>query len=101
MTVKEYKIKNKELFERWKTKHFQKYGKTSFVSDGIVNFEKWFSTDIPEERIMFLLKEAYDKSETPIIWDEAKWLNQENAWKTVHINRLVVSVRQQEQHLIL
>lgn len=73
----DYQTKNSELFTRWKAKHLQKYGQISFVSDGIVNPEKWFSLNNSEERIMFLLKEAYDKSETPLDWDEAKWLNQE------------------------
>lgn len=77
-----YETKNNELFAKWKLKHIQKYGQTSFVSDGIVNLEKWFSTNGKEEKIMFLLKEAYDKSETPINWDEAKWLNQEKCMES-------------------
>ncbi len=77
----DYQAKSSALFTRWKAKHLPKYGQISFVSDGIVNPEKWFSLNDSEERIMFLLKEAYDKSETPLDWDEAKWLNQEKCMK--------------------
>ncbi|MBO5937628.1 MAG: hypothetical protein J6Q79_08495 [Clostridia bacterium] len=50
MTVEKYKLKNEELFEKWKIKHLQKHGQISFVSDGIVNPEKWFSPNDTEEK---------------------------------------------------
>jgi hypothetical protein len=92
MTVDEYKAKNKELFERWKTKHFEKYGQVGFVTDGIIDLSEFANS---EERIMFLLKEAYDKKSKAIDWDEAKWLNQEkctdNCTKKVKCNKCTIT----------
>lgn len=77
MTADEYNVRNDELFRKWREKHLKKYGPTVFIRDGIISPEDWFGNNPPKERILFLLKEAYDKEENTMDWDETKWLKQE------------------------
>lgn len=67
--VKENEAIMKELME----KHHAENGKVSFAKDGIISPETWFSLDKNDEKILVLLKEAYD-SALLRIWDETKWL---------------------------
>lgn len=67
MTAQEYIIRSKKLFEEWKEKQRQepdeqynkyKFGnvkKTSFLPDGIIDPDKYFSAD---KKVLFIAKEA-------------------------------------------
>ena len=70
----EYERMNGKLMEEWQKKHGADVGLCGFAKDGIVSPEVWFSIAEKEERIMFLLKEAYTVENPKLVWDEAKWL---------------------------
>lgn len=87
MTAEDYRKEIAELFDKWKNKPekdgINHIGNT-FVSDGIVNPETWFSNEI---RPLFLLKEAYSEGETDD-WDLInEWLKTDNSlgltWRRV------------------
>ena len=70
--VKEYNELNAQLMEEWMLKHSVKEGVLGFAKDGIVSPSKWFILESNEEKILVLLKEAYDDLQR--VWDEAKWI---------------------------
>lgn len=70
-----YKNEHEKLMKKWKEKH--NANENGFVKDGIVSPEVWFNIPQGEERILFLLKEAYSKENAKLIWDETKWLTHE------------------------
>ena len=74
--VERYIKKKDELMSEWIAKHGAKTGVKSFAMDGIISPEKWFSMSPEKERILFILKEAYDDVNHRI-WDEAKWIAHE------------------------
>ena len=67
ITAGEYRIKIAELFEKWKKEQtietdedynsykFEKISKTSFLPDGIIDSEKYFSAS---KKVLFIAKEA-------------------------------------------
>ncbi|MBO5140292.1 MAG: hypothetical protein J6B76_06545 [Peptococcaceae bacterium] len=71
-----YVDKNELLMKEWIKKHGARNGIKSFAIDGIVNPEVWFQLPNEKEKILFLLKEAYDDVEHRI-WDETKWIRHE------------------------
>ncbi|MBQ3119869.1 MAG: hypothetical protein IJC12_03275 [Peptococcaceae bacterium] len=58
--VEEYLKLNDELFSEWKERLNHKG--QSFIDDGIINPEVWFSLDSTIPKILFVLKEAYGES---------------------------------------
>lgn len=80
-----YIKKNEEILNQWKNQ--RPSGISGFISDGIVDSEKWFSEN--GEKILFLLKEAYSKDKSQE-WNLSNWLcgkkcmegcdNCENCW---------------------
>ena len=60
----------------WIARHGAKTGVKSFAKDGIVSPVEWYAQPEGGERILFILKEAYDDIEHRI-WDEAKWIAHE------------------------
>lgn len=75
-----YETQHSNLMKEWKKKHGADDGQCDFAMDGIVSPHIWFTLPSGEERILFLLKEAYTKKENTkeenpkLVWDEAKWL---------------------------
>lgn len=66
MKTQEYIEKSEKMFDDWKSKPAENgtnHKDTVFISDGIVNPDLWFSN---ENRVLFLLKEAYGGTEN---WD--------------------------------
>ena len=76
MLVDGYNTQNELLMQQWIEKHKAENGVKSFAKDGIVNPKVWFQLPDGKEKILFLLKEAYDDIEHRI-WDEAKWIRYE------------------------
>ena len=74
-TKEEYESLHGELMNEWMKKHGADFGLCGFAKDGVVSPEVWFSLAEKEERIMFLLKEAYTVENPNLVWDEAKWLS--------------------------
>lgn len=86
MTMDMYDGQHEALMKKWKEKH--NYCINGFAEDGIVSPEVWFKLPAGEERIMFLLKEAYAKEDDnhekrgkKLVWDEAKWLAHDKCWQ--------------------
>lgn len=88
MNMENYIKLHDELMRKWLEKCIASDCKNSFAKDGIIAPEVWFSLSSNEERILFILKEAYVKKSNnekahltesgdgkPIIWDESKWLS--------------------------
>lgn len=67
--MENYIKKNDEILKEWKENRME--DSNDFITDGIVDTETWFKP--MNEKILFLLKEAYSKSE-PVEWDLPKWL---------------------------
>ena len=57
---KEYESKHADLMNRWIKNYRKPDEELSFAKDGIVDPQTWFSLRENEERILFLLKEAYE-----------------------------------------
>lgn len=68
-----YNKRREELMNRWIARYKAANGIRSFAKDGIISPEIWFSNKCGKERILFILKEAYDDIEHRI-WDEAGWI---------------------------
>lgn len=71
-----YIQENDVLMSEWISRHGAKSGVKSFAKDGIISPEEWYALPEGEERILFLLKEAYDDVEHRV-WDEARWIAHE------------------------
>lgn len=72
MIKQEYIEESEKLFNAWKNKSNSK----SFVTDGIVDPDIWFGTEL-EYRVLIILREAYIKNGNPYDWDLTKWLKNE------------------------
>ena len=68
MEKQEYIEKNEKLFDRWK--------KTAFVTDGIIDLDEWFKLD-NDKHILVVLKEAYIRDGNFYDWDLTKWIQGE------------------------
>jgi len=73
----DYSRKHDELIKKWINKHKVEEMKKDFAIDGIVDTEVWYS--LQRERILILLKEAYDdKKDMEIsqarIWNMTRWI---------------------------
>ena len=69
------------LLENWKKQH-EKKGYRKFISDGIVNYDKWKKQSTP--KVCYFLKEAYDTNEngfnlTKMLKEKEPW----SMWKKV------------------
>ena len=69
------------LLENWKKQH-EKKGYRKFISDGIVNYDKWKNQSTP--KVCYFLKEAYDTNEngfnlTKMLKEKEPW----SMWKKV------------------
>ena len=64
------------LLENWKKEHEEK-GYRKFISDGIVNYNKWEKQSTP--KVCYFLKEAYDDTEGKG-FNLSKKLNEEEPW---------------------
>ena len=69
----DYIKENEKLMNEWIARHKEGDGKISFAKDGIVDPIVWFNLPENEEKILFLLKEAYEVYEENI-WDQTKWI---------------------------
>lgn len=76
MKFQEYIKLHNELMRQWIERHRGGRNNFGFVKDGIINPEVWFSRDEGEERILFILKEAYEKDEEKHIWDLPSWIRE-------------------------
>ncbi|MBQ2960881.1 MAG: hypothetical protein IJE09_06635 [Oscillospiraceae bacterium] len=74
-TKEQYENQHRELMEEWQIRHGANIGQCGFAKDGIVYPNVWFSLAEEEERVLFLLKEAYTVENPKLVWDEAKWLS--------------------------
>ena len=63
------------LLENWKKQH-EKKGYRKFISDGIVNYDKWKNQSTP--KVCYFLKEAYDTHENG--FDLTKMLKEKEPW---------------------
>lgn len=68
MTAQEYIIESQKLFNSWK--------ESAFVTDGIIDTDKWFESD-NGKKILVILKEAYIKDRKIYDWDLTKWIRGE------------------------
>ena len=75
MNYQEYIESYNKLMEKWIERHRRGRDNLGFVKDGIINPEIWFSHD-NKERILFILKEAYEKDEEKHIWDLPSWIRE-------------------------
>lgn len=62
-----------ELMQEWLGSYQMTNKNTNFAVDGIIDPATWFSLGLEQERILILLKEAYDSTKNRI-WDQTKWL---------------------------
>ena len=75
MNHAEYIESHNKLMEKWIERHRRGRDNFGFVKDGIINPEIWFARE-DNERILFLLKEAYEKDEEKHIWDLPSWIRE-------------------------
>ena len=79
-----YISKNEKIMQSLIDKHDAGDGKKNFVKDGIVNPEVWFSLSPEKEKILFLLKESYEKDKNiKRISDLTKWICKEKCTEIV------------------
>lgn len=73
MESQEYIKSHNALMKKWIERHRCGRNNFGFVKDGIINPEIWFDRD-GKERILFILKEAYEKDVEKHIWDLPSWI---------------------------
>ena len=71
MNNESYENQKNQLMNSWRK--LKKEGDIGFVTDGIINFDKWITYDL---KLLFLAREAY--SDSDIKWDYAEWYNDGN-----------------------
>ena len=76
MDIEYYTNQRQLLLDHWLARHKKSREEFGFVQDGVICPDEWFSRD-GQERILFVLKEAYEKSEKKHVWDLPCWIREE------------------------